>query len=76
MVTPKGEFTVVADLGSLGGQTTVSVPDDNTLVSEFGYLTNGGLVDRKHAIAALTKKYGVTRNDIYAMIERAKKSGI
>jgi Mor family transcriptional regulator len=31
-------------------------------------------MDRKHAIATLTQKYGRTRNDIYAVIERAKKS--
>jgi len=72
----KGEFTVVADLGHMIGQMTTNVSDDNTLVSEFGYLTNNDGVDRKHAIGTLTKKYGRTRNDIYAVIERAKNSGV
>jgi 16S rRNA (cytidine1402-2'-O)-methyltransferase len=76
LMTPKGEFTIVADIGSLTGQTTVSMPDDHTLATEFCCLTNERLVDRRHAIAALTKKYGMTRNDLYAIIERAKKSGV
>ena len=71
---PRGEFTVVVDMGAFVGQITASVVDDATIVAEFGHLTDYGLMDRRHAIAALTKKYGRTRNDLYAVIERAKKS--
>ena len=74
LLAPKGEFTVVADIG----HTTESEPagkcDDSAIAAEFGYLTNNNALDRKRAIAALTRKYGRTRNDIYAVIERAKKS--
>jgi hypothetical protein len=72
----KGEFTVVADLGHITSLVPVVTPDDGELVSEFCCLTNNSMMDRRHAIAALTRKYGRTRNEIYAVIERAKKSGV
>jgi 16S rRNA (cytidine1402-2'-O)-methyltransferase len=72
--TPVGEFTVVADIGHMVETEPSAQLDDGSLVSEFGYLTNNGIMDRRRAIATLTRKYGRTRNDIYAVIERAKKS--
>jgi 16S rRNA (cytidine1402-2'-O)-methyltransferase len=72
----KGEFTVVADLGHMGSFVPAATPDDGDIVSEFGCLTNNNMMNRRHAIAALTRKYGRTRNEIYAVIERAKKSGV
>ncbi len=76
LIIPKGEFTVVADLGTLIGQKPATVPTGTVLVSELCHLTNNERLDRRHAIAALTKKYGLSRNDVYATIERAKKSGV
>ena len=76
LALPKGEFTVVADIGHLTNLTPACAPGDGELVSEFGYLTNNDMMSRRHAIAALTRRYGRTRNDIYAVIERAKKSGV
>jgi 16S rRNA (cytidine1402-2'-O)-methyltransferase len=72
--TPVGEFTIVADIGRITENDIADRPDDSLLVTEFGYLTYNDAMDRKGAIAVLTRKYGRTRNDIYAVIERAKKS--
>jgi 16S rRNA (cytidine1402-2'-O)-methyltransferase len=72
--TPVGEFTIVADIGHTTETDMAERPDDGLLVAEFGYLTCNAAMDRKGAIAVLTRKYGRTRNDIYAVIERAKKS--
>jgi 16S rRNA C1402 (ribose-2'-O) methylase RsmI len=71
---PRGEFTVVVDIGHITDSRPNAQPDDSALVTEFGHLTYNNAMDRKHAIATLTQKYGRTRNDIYAVIERAKKS--
>jgi 16S rRNA (cytidine1402-2'-O)-methyltransferase len=71
---PRGEFTVVVDMGHITDSRPSEQSDDSVLVTEFGHLTHNNAMDRKHAIATLTQKYGRTRNDIYAVIERAKKS--
>jgi 16S rRNA (cytidine1402-2'-O)-methyltransferase len=71
---PRGEFTVVVDIGHITDSRPNAQPGDSALVTEFGHLTYNNAMDRKHAIATLTQKYGRTRNDIYAVIERAKKS--
>jgi 16S rRNA (cytidine1402-2'-O)-methyltransferase len=76
LTAPKGEFTVVVDLTHKIGQMTVIEMDDVALTAEFCLLTNNNAMDRKAAIAVLTRKYGRTRNDIYAVIERSKKSGV
>jgi 16S rRNA (cytidine1402-2'-O)-methyltransferase len=74
LTAPVGEFTIVVDIGHITENSAPERPDDGLLVAEFGYLTYNAAMDRRHAIAVLTRKYGRTRNDIYAVIERAKKS--
>jgi 16S rRNA (cytidine1402-2'-O)-methyltransferase len=78
--TLKGEFTVVVDIGHIteNGALKRAQPevDESVLAAEFGQLIDNGAVDRRTAIAVLTRKYSRTRNDIYEAIERAKKSGV
>jgi 16S rRNA (cytidine1402-2'-O)-methyltransferase len=78
--TLKGEFTVVADIGHITNNSALGQADLETensfIVAEFGHLTNNGGMNRKTALASLTRKYGRTRNDIYEVIERAKKYGV
>ncbi|HMF94355.1 MAG TPA: 16S rRNA (cytidine(1402)-2'-O)-methyltransferase [Vicinamibacterales bacterium] len=67
---PRGEFTVVANVPESG--TLASEPAD--LVAEFGEMTaNHGLTRRK-AIGVLARRHGIAPNDVYARLERAKKS--
>jgi 16S rRNA (cytidine1402-2'-O)-methyltransferase len=70
---PKGEFTVV--VGPLGTECAQPVlPDDQALALEFGHIANNGVGDRRAAIAAVARKYGRPTREVYAAIERAKKS--
>jgi 16S rRNA (cytidine1402-2'-O)-methyltransferase len=69
-----GEFTVVASLGQVpikpGGQ--VSATD---LVLEFGEMTSAGGSTKRRAVSALARKHGLPPNEVYRVLEDAKKSG-
>src|SRR5688572_652372 len=69
----KGEFTVVVGPASAGKLANVDVSDDQ-IAAEVGHSTNIGPSGRRAAISAVARKYGRTSRDVYAIIERAKKS--
>ena len=73
--SPRGEFTVVADIGHKTDIEAESVASDGELLNEFGDITKTKGLKRRQAIAALARKYSRTVNDIYDSIERAKESG-
>ena len=68
----KGEFTIVADIGEI---TELAPTDAAAVVSEFGELTKIRGLSRRNAISRLARRHGLAPNDVYAMIEDAKKSG-
>jgi len=53
----------------------ISAPSEQDLAHEFGELTYKHQKSRRAAIAALARKYSQSARDVYAAIERAKKSG-
>jgi 16S rRNA (cytidine1402-2'-O)-methyltransferase len=73
---PAGEYTVVVDIGQLpdiGGSGERPVrPTEAALLNEFGLMTHNGAVSRRAAIAALASQYGMSVNEVYAMIETAR----
>ena len=73
LVTARGEFTVVVDVG----HTTYKIPTcpagDSEIADEFGVLTNLKRLRRREAIATVARRHGRTPNDVYAAIERFKK---
>jgi 16S rRNA (cytidine1402-2'-O)-methyltransferase len=71
---PKGEFTVVAEIGLMTEFDEIAAPGEHQIANEFGELTNKRGVTRRSAISTLAKKYGRSSREIYAAIERAKKS--
>jgi len=71
---PKGEFTIVVGPDH-GSATPVELPDDQSLAAEFGYIANNRGGSRRAAVATVAKKYGRPAREIYAAIERVKKSG-
>jgi 16S rRNA (cytidine1402-2'-O)-methyltransferase len=71
---PRGEFTVVADIGQITESVQMTAPSDERMLAEFGETTNNATVNRRHAVALLATKHHMTPNDVYAAIERAKKS--
>jgi 16S rRNA (cytidine1402-2'-O)-methyltransferase len=74
LASPRGEFTVVARIGHMIELVPVPAPDDRQILAEFGETTNYLAGSRRDAVALLASKHRMTRNDVYAAIERAKKS--
>lgn len=72
---PRGEFTVVIEIGHKTETADVSLLDPGDMVAEFGLMTNTGGYTRRQAIAALAAKYRQPSRSVYAAIERAKSSG-
>lgn len=73
--SPRGEFTVVAELGYTTEIPTVLAPSERDILAYFGELTNNKQMRRRQAIALVARRYGRTANEVYDVIERAKKSG-
>jgi 16S rRNA (cytidine1402-2'-O)-methyltransferase len=71
---PKGEFTVVVEIGHTTETAISNVPGDLELLHVFGEMTNNGGMSRRASISSLSRRYGATVNEIYQAIERAKKS--
>jgi len=71
---PKGEFTIVVAPASTSSNPMV-LPDDATIAQEFGRITEIITGGRREAVSAVARRYGRSTREIYAAIERAKKSG-
>ena len=74
LVSPKGEFTVVVDLGLTAEYAEPSAPSGPDALKELGYITDTLKVSRRRAINIIAKRYHLSPNEVYASIERAKKS--
>jgi 16S rRNA (cytidine1402-2'-O)-methyltransferase len=73
--TPKGEFTVVIDLGQKIDSAPPGPPSDASVLAKFGELTEKVSLSRRAAVARLAQQLTMTPNDVYEAIERAKKLG-
>jgi 16S rRNA (cytidine1402-2'-O)-methyltransferase len=71
----KGEFTIVVGPALVVDSAPV-VLSDLELSIEFGGMTNTGRSGRREAVSALAKRYGLPAREVYAAIERGKKSGV
>jgi len=68
----KGELTIVANIGDIPEN---SAARPSAVIAEFGELTKIDGLSRRHAISRLARRHGLAPNEVYAMIEEAKKSG-
>jgi 16S rRNA (cytidine1402-2'-O)-methyltransferase len=73
--SPRGEFTIVADVGRLTNVGQAEPPSDQEIMDEFGEMTNRVGWTRRKAVAALARKYAMSAKAVYDAIERAKISG-
>jgi hypothetical protein len=71
---PKGEFTVVLSVSLSADETPSTTPTIAEIGTEFGVLTNRNSTTRRKAVTVLARKYGLTPNIVYEMIEDFKKS--
>jgi 16S rRNA (cytidine1402-2'-O)-methyltransferase len=76
LASPRGEFTIVVDIGHITEDAAAASPSDREIALEFGELTKNDRASRRHAIAELARRHGLPRNRVYAAIETAKKSGL
>ncbi|OFW16396.1 MAG: 16S rRNA (cytidine(1402)-2'-O)-methyltransferase [Acidobacteria bacterium RIFCSPLOWO2_12_FULL_67_14] len=75
MPNPKGEFTVV--VGPTGAdESSHNRPNDQSIAAEFGRMTDSLPGGRRQIVAALARKHGLSPNDVYAIIEKEKSSGV
>jgi 16S rRNA (cytidine1402-2'-O)-methyltransferase len=72
---PRGEFTVVADVGHEPETAAVSVPTPSELAEQFRELTETPGITRRRALAQLAKRHGLAPNALYDALESAKRSG-
>jgi 16S rRNA (cytidine1402-2'-O)-methyltransferase len=70
---PRGEFTVVIELGHKQECDPAAAPGGGAMFLEFGHLIKYGGFARRPAITALAKKYGKSSREIYESLERSKK---
>jgi 16S rRNA (cytidine1402-2'-O)-methyltransferase len=74
MPTVKGEFTVVVGPAPATESPDSGVSDDQ-IALEVGRITQNGSGRRRQVLGEVARKYGRTTRDVYAIVERAKKSG-
>jgi 16S rRNA (cytidine1402-2'-O)-methyltransferase len=70
---PKGEVTVVLDLGLKPESMSISLPTDQDLYNELGQITEQRLSSKRKALNMLARKHRMTPNQVYEAVERAKK---
>jgi 16S rRNA (cytidine1402-2'-O)-methyltransferase len=70
----RGEYTVVVRLPPRA-EAAAGAPDDETLLHEFGLLTENVAPAPRDRIRALAKKYKLSTRDVYQRLERQKKMG-
>ena len=77
LAAPKGEFTVVVNLGqSIENEMAAlaeHAPPDEQLLVELGRMTELAGFSRRAAISAIAKRHALSSKAVYAAIERAKK---
>jgi 16S rRNA (cytidine1402-2'-O)-methyltransferase len=72
---PIGEFTVVVDDRQMPEHSTLTAPDEASLLREFGELTELKGLSPRRAAGELAKRYGLSTNEVYARVGTRHKSG-
>jgi 16S rRNA (cytidine1402-2'-O)-methyltransferase len=75
LALPIGEFTVVVDIGHTTDSIQQAPVTPESLLAELGQITMSGGLSRRQAISRLARTHGLPPNEVYGVIELAKKSG-
>ena len=68
----RGEYTVALFIGHTTQNVSAPALSVDTVVDEFGVMTNMSGVTKRKAINILARKYGLAPNKVYEMLEQAK----
>jgi 16S rRNA (cytidine1402-2'-O)-methyltransferase len=71
---PRGEFTVVVNVGHSTDLIPLEPPEDARILADFGEMTELRTLTRRQALTAVGRKHGLSPNKVYEALERAKKS--
>ena len=74
LAATRGELTVVVSPNIAGG-TEAQRPTDEQIVNEFLAKTLTGAVSRPAALSHVASTFNMPSREVYAIVERAKKSG-
>jgi 16S rRNA (cytidine1402-2'-O)-methyltransferase len=75
LVSPKGEFTVVLNIGLTPISMVSKAPEPREMAIEFGRLIDTDRLNRREALRTLARKYAMKPNDVYKALESGKKIG-
>jgi len=70
---PRGEFTVVVDIGQTTDIEPATDRSPTAAVDEFYQLTNTTSKTKRAVVAELSQKHGIPANELYRLIEAGKK---
>ena len=73
LVNPRGEITIVVGPVIRPSELPTPVPDTD-IATEFWETAKQGSLSRGEAVASVARKLGKSKREVYAAIERAKKS--
>ena len=71
---PRGEYTVVVDVGHITDVNPLSPLGDRDIHAAFGELTNSGRLTRRGIISELARRFRIPAREVYAAIERVRNS--
>jgi 16S rRNA (cytidine1402-2'-O)-methyltransferase len=71
---PRGEFTVVLEIGQTKDISLANPAWPADIAAEFGRLTKYETKTKREAIAQLSRRHGLSANAVYAALEAARKS--
>jgi 16S rRNA (cytidine1402-2'-O)-methyltransferase len=71
---PLGEYAVVVGPSERRSRHPEESPPDAVLASEFGQLTSNGALSRRQVVSELARRHGLSQREVYAAIERSRKS--
>jgi 16S rRNA (cytidine1402-2'-O)-methyltransferase len=72
---PKGEFTVVLEVGQKTESATAGeILSPDAMLAHFGRLMEYGGLSRRNAVAKMARELGMRPNDVYRALEEARKS--
>ena len=75
LTSTKGEFTLVVGPAKEAERDMPAI-DDQQIFLEFGHITYLAACGRRKAVSTIAKRHGRSAKDVYAVIERLKKSGV
>ena len=74
LVEPRGELTVVIDIGHIADNIGTGPPDGRKLLAELSKMAAESALPRRRALNMLAKRHGLSPNHVYEAIEEARKS--